>query len=115
VTFLIDADTKIVVQGLTGATGRMAAGIMHAGHSDIVAGVTPGRSGDTVDGIPVFDTVLEAKQAGGTASILFVPRDCCATRLSRPCTPAWIRSCSWSTAFRWICPSSWSRPRGRAA
>jgi succinyl-CoA synthetase alpha subunit len=73
VAFLIDADTKIVVQGLTGATGRMAAGMMHAGSSDIVAGVTPGRSGATVDGIPVFDTVLQAKEAGGTASILFVP------------------------------------------
>jgi succinyl-CoA synthetase alpha subunit len=73
VAFLIDADTKIVVQGLTGATGRMAAGMMHAGSSHIVAGVTPGRSGATVDGIPVFDTVLQAKEAGGTASILFVP------------------------------------------
>jgi succinyl-CoA synthetase alpha subunit len=71
--FLIDSETKIVVQGLTGATGRMAAGMMHAGGSNIVAGVTPGRSGAEVDGIPVFDTVLEAKDAGGTASILFVP------------------------------------------
>lgn len=71
--FLIDSETKIVVQGLTGATGRMAAGMMHAGGSQIVAGVTPGRSGEEVDGIPVYDTVLEAKQAGGTASILFVP------------------------------------------
>jgi succinyl-CoA synthetase alpha subunit len=71
--FLIDQDTRIVVQGLTGATGRMAAGMMRAGDATLVAGVTPGRGGQTVDGIPVFDTVEEAREAGGTASILFVP------------------------------------------
>lgn len=71
--FLIDAHTKIVVQGLTGSTGQMAAEMMKAGGSQIVAGVTPGKGGQQVEGIPVFDTVLEAKDAGGTASILFVP------------------------------------------
>src|SRR5215216_2183905 len=71
--FLIDSDTKIVVQGLTGATGRMAAAMMKAGGAEIVAGVTPGKGGTTAEGVPVFDTVAEAKAAGGTASILFVP------------------------------------------
>jgi succinyl-CoA synthetase alpha subunit len=71
--FIVDNETKIVVQGLTGATGRMAAGMMNAGGAQIVAGVTPGRGGASVDEIPVFDTVVEAKAAGGTASILFVP------------------------------------------
>jgi succinyl-CoA synthetase alpha subunit len=73
VAFLIDEHTRIVVQGLTGATGRMAAGMMHAGGATIVAGVTPGRAGQEVDGIPVFDTVEEGREAGGSASILFVP------------------------------------------
>ena len=71
--FLIDEDTRIVVQGLTGASGRMGAGMMQEGKATIVAGVTPGKGGQTVEGIPVFDTVQEAKDAGGTASILFVP------------------------------------------
>jgi succinyl-CoA synthetase alpha subunit len=71
--FLIDRETRIVVQGLTGATGRLGAEMMQAGGATIVAGVTPGKGGADVDGIPVFDTVEEAKQVGGTASILFVP------------------------------------------
>ena len=71
--FLVDEDTRVVVQGLTGTGGRMGAAMMQAGNANIVAGVTPGRHGQNVDGIPVFDTVLEAREAGGTASILFVP------------------------------------------
>jgi succinyl-CoA synthetase alpha subunit len=71
--FLIDSDTRIVVQGLTGATGRLGAEMMRAAGGNIVAGVTPGKGGKVVDGIPVFDTVDEAAGAGGTASILFVP------------------------------------------
>jgi succinyl-CoA synthetase alpha subunit len=71
--FLVDTDTRIVVQGLTGATGQMAAAMMNGGGADIVAGVTPGKGGETSAGVPVYDTVLEAKEAGATASILFVP------------------------------------------
>ncbi|MGH2761688.1 MAG: succinate--CoA ligase subunit alpha [Thermoleophilaceae bacterium] len=71
--FLVDNDTRIVVQGLTGATGRMAAAMMKAGGAEIVAGVTPGKGGTTAEGVPVFDTVAEARVAGATASILFVP------------------------------------------
>jgi succinyl-CoA synthetase alpha subunit len=71
--FLVDTDTRIVVQGLTGATGQMAAEMMKGGGAEIVAGVTPGKGGETSDGIPVFDTVQEAREAGGSASILFVP------------------------------------------
>lgn len=71
--FLIDEETRVVVQGLTGASGRMGAEMMQAGGATIVAGVTPGKGGQEVEGIPVFDTVEEAAGAGGTASILFVP------------------------------------------
>ena len=71
--FLVDIDTRIVVQGLTGSTGQMAAEMMKTAGAKIVAGVTPGKGGQTSDGVPVFDTVDEAKEAGGTASILFVP------------------------------------------
>ena len=71
--FLVDESTRIVVQGLTGSTGQMAAGMMKAAGANVVAGVTPGKGGQSADGIPVFDTVEEARDEGGTASILFVP------------------------------------------
>ena len=71
--FLIDSSTRIVIQGLTGTTGQLGASMMKAGGADIVAGVTPGKGGQVMDGIPVFDTVDEAKALGAQASILFVP------------------------------------------
>jgi succinyl-CoA synthetase alpha subunit len=71
--FLIDETTRIVVQGLTGSTGQLGFVMMRAGGSTIVAGVTPGKGGTSAGDIPVFDTVEEARQAGATASILFVP------------------------------------------
>jgi succinyl-CoA synthetase alpha subunit len=71
--FLIDETTRIVVQGLTGSTGQLGFEMMRAGGSTIVAGVTPGKGGTSAGDIPVFDTVEEARQAGATASILFVP------------------------------------------
>jgi succinyl-CoA synthetase alpha subunit len=71
--FLVDEGTRIVVQGLTGSTGQLAAGMMRAGGATIVAGVTPGKGGESLDGVPIFDTVEEAKDTGANASILFVP------------------------------------------
>lgn len=71
--FLVDDRTRIVVQGLTGATGRMAAAMMRDAGAAIVAGVTPGKGGQTAEGVPIFDTVDEAKAVGANASILFVP------------------------------------------
>lgn len=71
--FLVDEDTRIVVQGLTGVTGQLAAEMMRAAGAAIVAGVTPGKGGETAGDTPVFDTVEEAKGVGATASILFVP------------------------------------------
>jgi len=73
VAFLVDESTRVVVQGLTGSTGQMSAGMMRAGGTKIVAGVTPGKGGQDVAGVPVFDSVIEARDVGATASILFVP------------------------------------------
>ena len=71
---LIGKDTKTVVQGITGAQGRFHTQLMVEYGSKIVAGVTPGRGGTSVQGIPVFDTVEEAKQHSTVdASIIFVP------------------------------------------
>lgn len=71
---LIDRDTKVITQGITGKEGRFHTEQCLAYGSCFVGGVTPGKSGQEVLGLPVFDTVAEAKAATGcTASMIFVP------------------------------------------
>src|SRR5678815_1470066 len=71
---LVDTETRLVVQGLTGSEGRFH-GLRNRSHgTNIVAGVTPGKGGEDVEGIPVFDTVEGAvEQAGANTSLVFVP------------------------------------------
>jgi succinyl-CoA synthetase alpha subunit len=70
----IDKDTRLVVQGLTGREGHFHAMACRDYGTQVVAGVTPGKGGATVDGIPVFDTVHAAvKETGANASMVFVP------------------------------------------
>ena len=71
-SIVIDSSTRVVVQGITGGQGRFHAKNMMEYGTNIVAGVTPGKGGMDVEGIPVFDTVAEA-QGDPTASIIFVP------------------------------------------
>ena len=71
---LVDNDTRLVVQGLTGREGRFHALRNRDYGTKVVAGVTPGKGGQEVDGIPVFDTVAAAvTQAGANTSLIFVP------------------------------------------
>jgi succinyl-CoA synthetase alpha subunit len=71
---LVDKDTKVIVQGITGGQGTFHSGAMLDYGTRIVAGVTPGKSGEEVNGVPVFDSVIEAKEAKeANASIIFVP------------------------------------------
>ncbi|HTT16766.1 MAG TPA: succinate--CoA ligase subunit alpha [Thermoplasmata archaeon] len=73
-TVLVDHDTKVVVQGITGHQGTVHARGMREFGTRVVAGVTPGKGGTAVEGVPVFDTVREAVAAtGANASCLFVP------------------------------------------
>ena len=70
----LDEHTKVVVQGLTGKEGQFHAAKCREYGTKIVAGMTPGKGGASVDGVPVFNTVAEAKAATGcTASLIFVP------------------------------------------
>ncbi|MEO0072629.1 MAG: succinate--CoA ligase subunit alpha [candidate division WOR-3 bacterium] len=72
---LIDQETKVIVQGITGRDGSFHTQEMLKYGTKIVAGVTPGKGGEEVSGVPVFDTVKEAKQeTKANASIIFVPR-----------------------------------------
>jgi succinyl-CoA synthetase alpha subunit len=69
-----DATTRVVVQGLTGKEGQFHAARCREYGTKIVAGVTPGKGGATVDGVPVFNTVAEAREETGcNASLIFVP------------------------------------------
>jgi succinyl-CoA synthetase alpha subunit len=72
---LVHESTRVVVQGITGREGRARAKLMRDYGTRVVAGCTPGRGGETVDGVPVYDTVLEAVEAHGgfDASVIFVP------------------------------------------
>ncbi len=74
-SILIDQTKRVLVQGLTGREGRARARLMKEYGTQLVAGVTPGKGGQEVDGVPVFDTVLEAWEAVGPLdiSVLFIP------------------------------------------
>jgi succinyl-CoA synthetase alpha subunit len=74
VAILVDADTKVVVGGITGSEGTFHSLRNRAYGTDVVAGVTPGKGGQDVEGIPVFDTVEDAVEAtGANTSLIFVP------------------------------------------
>ena len=71
---VIDENTRLVVQGITGREGMFHTERMLAYGTNVVAGVTPGKGGQTVCGVPVFDTAKEAAEiTGANASIIFVP------------------------------------------
>jgi succinyl-CoA synthetase alpha subunit len=71
---LVDSDTRLLVQGLTGREGSFHAGRNKEYGTNLVAGVTPGKGGADVDGTPVFDTVADAVQAtAANTSLIFVP------------------------------------------
>ena len=70
----VDDTTKVLVQGLTGGQGRFHGLRNRAYGTQVVAGVTPGKAGQDVEGIPVFDTVADAVAAtGANASFISVP------------------------------------------
>ena len=71
---LVDSDTRVVVQGITGGEGKFHAEQMMAYGTNVVAGAVPGKGGQEVDGVPVYDTVHEAvRREDADASVVFVP------------------------------------------
>ncbi|WP_455662760.1 succinate--CoA ligase subunit alpha [Pradoshia sp.] len=70
----VNKDTKVIVQGITGSTARFHTKQMLEYGTQIVGGVTPGKGGTEAEGVPVFNTVVEAKEAtGANASVIYVP------------------------------------------
>ena len=71
---LVDEDTRVVVQGITGGEGKFHAGQMIEYGTNVVAGAVPGRGGQEVHGVPVYDTVeAAAREEDADASVIFVP------------------------------------------
>jgi succinyl-CoA synthetase alpha subunit len=71
---IVDKETRLVVQGLTGSEGRFHGLRNRAYGTNVVAGVTPGKAGQDVEGIPVFNTVADAvEREGANTSLIFVP------------------------------------------
>ncbi|TRO46478.1 succinate--CoA ligase subunit alpha [Candidatus Bathyarchaeota archaeon] len=71
---LIDEYTKVIIQGITGTVGSFQTKVMLNYGTKVVAGVTPGKGGQTVHGVPVYDLVEDAvEEKGGDASLIFVP------------------------------------------
>ena len=73
-SIFIDDHTRVIVQGITGRIGSVQTRWMMEYGTNVVGGVTPGKGGKTVEGLPVFDSVEEAvKETGANASVFFVP------------------------------------------
>ncbi len=73
-SILIDRNTRVIVQGITGSAGRFHAGQMRAYGTQVVGGVTPGKGGTDVDGMPVFNSVAEAVAATrANCTVIYVP------------------------------------------
>ncbi len=73
-SILINKNTRVLVQGITGKVGQFHTKNCLEYGTQVVAGVTPGKAGEKVEGVPVFDTVAEAvKETGADATMIFVP------------------------------------------
>ncbi|PZP54144.1 MAG: succinate--CoA ligase subunit alpha, partial [Azospira oryzae] len=76
-SILIDKNTRVITQGITGKTGQFHTKMCREyanGRNCFVAGVNPKRAGESFEGIPIFATVKEAKEkTGATASVIYVP------------------------------------------
>ena len=71
---LVDKHTRVVTQGITGATGQLHTKACKEYGTQMVAGVTPGKGGSSFEGIPIFDTVARAvAETGADASVIYVP------------------------------------------
>ena len=73
-SIFLNKNTRVLVQGITGKIGNVQTHWMLEYGTNVVAGVTPGKGGATVEGVPVFDSVLEAvEKTAAEASVFFVP------------------------------------------
>ena len=85
-SILVDKNTKLLVQGITGSAGSFHAKMCKEYGTQVVGGVTPGKAGETVEGIPVFDSVEDAVQkTGANATMIYVPAPFAADAILEAC------------------------------
>jgi len=85
-SILVSSDTRVIVQGITGRDGSFHARSMKEYGTAVVGGVTPGKGGQSMDGIPVFDTVADAvKATRANCTAIFVPAKAAAGALAEAC------------------------------
>jgi succinyl-CoA synthetase alpha subunit len=73
-SILVDKNTRLIVQGITGKEGSFHTGQMIAYGTNVVAGVTPGKGGTKHEGVPIFNTVADAvRETGANATVIYVP------------------------------------------
>ncbi|MFM8903502.1 MAG: hypothetical protein ACKOGG_09105, partial [Actinomycetota bacterium] len=89
----VDQDTKVIVQGLTGGQGRVH-GLRHRDYgTKVVAGVTPGKAGQDVEGITIYDTVESAVAAtGANASFVAVPPKAAPAAILEAARAVWFKN-----------------------
>lgn len=81
----VNKDTKVIVQGITGSTALFHTKQMLEYGTKIVGGTSPGKGGQEVEGVPVFNTVEEAvKETGANASVIYVPAPFAADAILKP-------------------------------
>jgi succinyl-CoA synthetase alpha subunit len=86
-SILLDSETRVIVQGITGRDGSFHALAMHDYGTRVVGGVTPGKGGQTVGPLPVFNSVAEAvRETGANCTVIFVPARFAAAALSEAVT-----------------------------
>ena len=85
---LIGPSSRVLVQGITGFQGKLDTRYCIEYGTNVVCGVTPGRGGENVAGIPVYDTVAEAvRMHGANVAVTYVPAPRLPDAISRPSTP----------------------------
>src|SRR3954469_23267786 len=73
-SILVNKSTRVICQGITGKVGQFHTRGCKEYGTQMVGGVTPGKAGETVEGLPVFDTVMQAvEKTGADATMIFVP------------------------------------------
>ena len=103
-SILVNKDTRLLIQGITGSQGKFHGEQMQKYGTKLVGGVTPGKGGQTVLGVPVFDTVKEAVREREPTLLSFMSPPCLpAIRFWRQWTPNWSWWSASPKAFRcWI-------------
>ena len=114
-SILLDKTTRVIVQGITGREGQFHTRNMKAAGTNLVGGVTPGKGGTEVEGLPVFDTVAEAKATtDAEASCIFVPPSGAADAIMEAAS-AGIGLIGDATITSWLCSPANSAVSGLLA